>query len=163
MKQFKIPTARNEKLESFIYGEENTETAIIMCHGFSGSSSGPLSPQIAKELSEKYLVCKFDFRGQGTNTESNFYDSSISLELEDLDYVVNYINDNYSPKNIILLGHSFGCAITFLYAQNHLIQGMVSLSGEGDLEKAIGYEFSKEQLKEFEENGETKYENWSYE
>lgn len=161
MKQFKITTANNQQLESFLYGEENSNTAIIMCHGFSGSSSGIMSPKIAEQLSKDYLVCRFDFRGQG-DSDGNFHKSSISLELEDLDYVVKHIKSNYSPKNIILLGHSFGCAIAFLYAQNNQIQGLVSLSGEGDLEKAIEYEFSEQQMKEFEENGETRYENWTY-
>lgn len=161
MKQFKIATTNNQQLESFLYGEENSNTAIIMCHGFSGSSSGVMSPKIAEELSKDYLVCRFDFRGQG-DSDGDFHKSSISLELEDLDYVVKHIKSNYSPKNIVLLGHSFGCAIAFLYSQNNQIQGLVSLSGEGDLEKAIGYEFSEQQMKEFEEKGETRYENWTY-
>lgn len=118
-------------------------------------------PKIAEELSKDYLVCRFDFRGQG-DSDGDFYDSSISLELEDLDYVIRHIQSTYTPENIVLLGHSFGCAIAFLYAQNHPIQGLISLSGEGDLEKAIAYEFSEEQMREFEDKGETRYENWTH-
>lgn len=161
MKQLKIETAKKLKLESFIYSEQNHDTAIIMCHGFSGSSSGILFPQIAEELAKKYLVCRFDFRGSGSS-EGEYYNSSISVELEDLDFVVKYIKKRYSPKNIILLGHSFGCAITFLYAADNKIDAMVSLSGEGDLEKAIKYEFSETQMKDFNEKNEAYYENWSH-
>lgn len=161
MKELFVKTVNNQKLKTFLYENSNSNITIIMCHGFSGSSSGIMFPKIAEVLSEKYFVCRFDFRGQG-ESDGEFYKSSISKELEDLDFVKKYIRKNYSSKKIILLGHSFGCAIAFLYAQNNLIGGLISLSGEGDLEKAIKYEFSKEQIKEFEKKGETKYENWTY-
>ncbi|MCA9486531.1 alpha/beta fold hydrolase [Candidatus Woesearchaeota archaeon] len=158
--RIKIKTLGGLQLETFLYGEKEGRDAIIMCHGFSGSSSNGILSQIAQALSKKYVVCRFDFRGQGAS-EGDFYDSSITLELEDLSFVVDYVKKKYSPKNLILLGHSFGSAIAFLYARGNTIQGMISLSGEGDLEKAIGYEFSVEQMKNFEEKGETTYVNWS--
>jgi len=48
-----------------------------------------------------------------------------------------------------------------LYAENEKVDGLISLSGEGDLKKAIDYEFSDEQLKNFEVKGGAFYKNWS--
>jgi pimeloyl-ACP methyl ester carboxylesterase len=160
MKKFKIKNKDNQNLTAFLYGSKNKETAVIMCHGFSGSSSGLLLPPIAKNLAKKYLVLRFDFSGQG-DSEGEFYETSISKELADLDVIVKYIKKNYAPQNIILLAHSFGAAIAFLYAAPNQVQGLISLSGEGDLKKAIQLEFSKKQMQDFKEKGEAYYTNYS--
>lgn len=160
MQHLKIETAEKQKLNTYIYGTENAQTAIIFCHGFSGNSSGLFKPQLAEELSHKYLVCRFDFRGQG-NSDGKFHDTSITHELEDLDCVVAYVRRQYSPEKIVLLGHSFGAAVALLYASQNKIDGLVSLSGEGDLEKAVIYEFTEKQLEDLRTRGETLVENWS--
>jgi alpha-beta hydrolase superfamily lysophospholipase len=131
-----------------------------LCHGFTGDSSGLFLPNLAEDLSQEYLVCKFDFSGQG-KSEGNFHTTSITKEINDLNSVINKIKQKYFPKNIILIGYSFGATITLLYAAKNKVQGLISLSGEGDLEKAISYEFSKKQLQELENHEETFIENWS--
>lgn len=160
MKQVKIETTGKYKLNTYIHGIENKQTAIILCHGFSWNSSWHFTPELAEELSDKYLVCRFDFRGQG-NSEWNFYNTSITNELEDLDHIVKYIKKNYLPKKIILIGHSFGAAIALLYTSLNKIDGLISLSWEWDLEKAITYEFTEQQLEDFKTKWETMVENWS--
>jgi alpha-beta hydrolase superfamily lysophospholipase len=159
MERLKIEVEK-EWIEAFLYGIENRNTAIILYHGFTGSSSGVFLPQLAEELSERYLTCRFDFRGQGISG-GDFYKSSITRELEDSDHVVRFIRQQYSPKNIVLLAHSFGAAIAILYAAENDVQGLISVSGEGDLKKAISYEFTEEQMKDFEERGKTLVVNWS--
>ena len=161
-KQVSIETAGKEKISAYFYGEENRDTAVIFCHGFTGSSSGLYKPKLAEALADKYLVCRFDFRGHG-DSEGKFYDSSITRELEDLDTVVKYLKKQYSPKKLILIGMSFGSAIVLLYSVDHDVDGLISLSGGGDLEKSVTYEFTDKQLKDFEEKGETLVENWSKE
>ena len=159
MQETWIPTERKAKLKAFVYGAQH-KTALIVCHGFTGNSSGIFFPELSKQLSKDYLVCRFDFAGQG-KSEGLFYDTSITSELNDLDSVVRYIKDQYSPQKVVLIGHSFGAAIASLYAQDHQIDGLVLLSGEGDLEKAMDYEFSTKQREEFATKGETKVVNWS--
>ncbi len=161
MGQLKIEIG-GERVGTFLYGTQNKNTAIILYHGFTGSSSGGFLPQLAGELSERYLVCRFDFRGQGISG-GDFYNSSITRELEDSDHVVKFIRQEYSPRNIVLLAHSFGAAIAILYAAENDVQGLISVSGEGNLKKAIGYEFTKKQMKDFEERGETLVVNLSKE
>ena len=150
-----------KRLKAFVYCSSNRR-AVIMCHGFSGNSSGIFGPELAQSLSNSNLVCRFDFSGQGESS-GRFYDTSISTELADLDIIVRYVRETYTPQNIILLGHSFGAAIAILYATQHSVDGVISLSGEGDLKKALDIEFSAKQQKELEEKGEVRFQNWSKE
>ena len=149
----------NERLRLYL-DNPSARIAVVFCHGFTGSGTGAFSDPLAEYLSKKYFVCRFDFRGQGSS-EGAFIDSSITRELEDLGCVMKHIRKEYNPKRVILLGHSFGAAIATLYAAEHSVDGLISVSGEGDLLKAIPYEFSNEQLEELEQSGSTKVGNWS--
>lgn len=160
MRELWIQTEKGLKLKAFVYNTCKSPTAIIICHGFTGNCSTIFLPRIAEKLSENYLVCRFDFRGQG-QSEGSFYDTCITLELEDLHRIVEYISLNYHPLNIVLLAHSFGAAIAVLYTIKNNISGLISLSGEGNLHKAISFEFNDNQLRDFEERGETLVFNWA--
>jgi uncharacterized protein len=147
------------RLKTYLHNKKKYNTSIIFCHGFTGDSSSVFFPKMAKSLAENFMICRFDFRGQGLS-EGRFYDISISSELEDLDSVVKYIKEKYEPSHIILLGYSFGAAVGLLYAAKNNLSGFISLSGEGNLIKAIDYEFNSKQLSEIEQNGETEVFNW---
>ena len=154
-----IQTAEKAKLKAYVHNPTGAQ-AIIMCHGFSGCSTGPLGDKLAEMLAARFLVCRFDFRGQG-KSDGKFFDTCITKELEDLDAVVAFVRNKYSPKSIILLGHSFGAAIATLYAARHPIDRLISLSGEGNLEHAVPLEFSSDQLRDLKQMGETNVVNWS--
>ncbi len=158
-----IPSIDGSKLKVRVQNSNNSKIALILCHGFTGNGFGPFSDPLSDILSKKYLVCRFDFRGQG-DSGGSFFDSSITRELEDLECIVQYIQQTYSPDKIILVGHSFGAAIAVLYAaEHHAIAGVISISGEGDLKKDITIEFSPTQHEDFEKTGKTEVVNWSKE
>lgn len=152
--------ADGERLKTYLHNPSRGARVIIMCHGFSGNSSGPLGTTLAELLSSEYFVCRFDFRGQG-QSEGRFYDSCITRELEDLDRIVSYVRKQYAPRELILIGHSFGAAIALLYAADHHIDRLILLSGEGDLAKAVPLEFNDAQLADMGRKGETLVTNWS--
>ena len=163
MKKFEeiwIKTNNNLKLKSYIYNPKKELITIIMCHGFSGNSSGIFNPKFAEELSKKYLVCRFDFRGQG-KSEGRFYNSSITIELEDLKNIISYIKKYYQPKKMILLGHSFGSLISILYISKNSLDGLISLSGVSNNNKLINIEFNSQQLSELDKKGKIQIVNWS--
>lgn len=157
-----INSRNNQKLKTFIYNQREKKALIVVCHGFSGSSSGAFYPTLCEELAKNYMVVRFDFRGQG-ESEGSFYDSCLTNEFEDLDCVVNFMKENYQPNKTVVVGHSFGAAVALLFASLHQneIAAYISISGEGDLGKAEEIEFSKQQLEELKLKGETMVVNWS--
>ena len=148
------------KIKYWLSGDKDSDTAVIICHGFPSNSSTTLLTSIQNQLSIKYLVCRFDFKGSG-QSGGNFYKTSISTMLNDLSEIVALI-ETLGNKKIILMGHSFGAAICMLFTERHTnkVSGLISLSGEGDLQKAISFEFNNDQIKEFEKNGKTTIETW---
>ena len=160
MQEIWIKNEQNLKLKTFIYNGKKGIPAIILCHGFSGNSSGTIAPYLSEKLSKDKLICRFDFSGQG-QSEGKFYDSSITNEITDLAKVIEFLKENYEPNKIILLGHSFGAVIAMLYAAQNPVDGLISVAGAGDLKKCIDLEFSEKNLNDFAEKGETEIINWS--
>jgi len=151
-----IPTP-DGKIKSWVYSGLKRE-AIIFCHGFTGSSSGIFKPELAKILSQDYLVVRFDFLGNG-ESEGKFYDVTLSGEVRDLGFVVDYVRARYDPARIILLGHSWGAAVATLYASEHAVDGLVLLAATDDVRN--DRDLTPDVLQSFDENGEARLQNWS--
>ena len=102
---------------------------VIFSHGFKGFKDwGPFN-KMAENFSEKnFFFIKFNFSYNGTSIENPndfvdldaFGNNNFSIELDDLNLVINWINDNskfsneIDTNNINLLGHSRGGAISIL-------------------------------------------------
>ena len=102
---------------------------IIFSHGFKGFKDwGPFN-KMAENFAEKnFFFIKFNFSYNGTSIENPndfvdldaFGNNNFSIELDDLNLVINWINDNskfsneIDTNNINLLGHSRGGAISIL-------------------------------------------------
>ena len=157
-----IKTSNGLNLKTYVDNPNQSLTAFIFCHGFPANSNFSFYPRMAEILAKDNLVCRFDFRGQG-NSDGTFYDSSIKHEIEDLGHMIKYVKQNYNPQKIVLLTHSFGTIIAMLHLaeeDSSLVSALVSLSGEGDLTKAIDLEFNSNQLQDLREKGETQVFNW---
>ena len=102
---------------------------VIFSHGFKGFKDwGPFN-KMAENFAEKnFFFIKFNFSFNGTSIENPndfvdldaFGNNNFSIELDDLNLVINWINDNskfsneIDTNNINLLGHSRGGAISIL-------------------------------------------------
>ena len=102
---------------------------VIFSHGFKGFKDwGPFN-KMAENFAEKnFFFIKFNFSYNGTSIENPndfvdldaFGNNNFSIELDDLNLVINWINDNIifsdeiDTNNINLLGHSRGGAISIL-------------------------------------------------
>jgi hypothetical protein len=95
------------KLQGYIYGEENTKALAVVVHGFGGNSENYL-PQINAFVENGYRVLSYDgtgvFESEG-ESRVNFYQAS-----EDLRACIKYINadDSLNSLPLILYGHSQG-------------------------------------------------------
>lgn len=102
---------------------------VIFSHGFKGFKDwGPFNKMAEKFAEKKFFFIKFNFSYNGTSIENPndfvdldaFGNNNFSIELDDLNLVINWINDNskfsneIDTNNINLLGHSRGGAISIL-------------------------------------------------
>ena len=102
---------------------------VIFSHGFKGFKDwGPFNKMAEKFAKKNFFFIKFNFSYNGTSIENPndfvdldaFGNNNFSIELDDLNLVINWINDNskfsneIDTNNINLLGHSRGGAISIL-------------------------------------------------
>lgn len=111
----------------YVRGNSSADTYIIWVHGGPGSSGlyyGDISE--VKKLHKNYRVIYWDqLSSGGTVGNPQTSDFTISNFAEHVQGVVNIIKNRYNPKNIFLLGHSWG---GFLAAYYLIADGNTSLS-----------------------------------
>jgi pimeloyl-ACP methyl ester carboxylesterase len=121
-KDFVLVSGRNEKIRITTYGYENLNSApcLVFVHGFKGFKDWGFWPYIGKFFGERgYFVITFNFSHNGVGdsltefTElDKFADNTFSLELEELNEVIDaYLNNFFGDKSnskIGLIGHSRG-------------------------------------------------------
>mgnify|MGYP003967229777 FL=1 len=121
---------------------------IIFSHGFKGFKDwGPFNTMAKSFANENFFFLKFNFSHNGTSVDDpcNFIDlesfgnNNFSLELDDLNLVIDWIINNDSFTNEIninkinLLGHSRGGAISVLKAaEDNRIKKIISWASPSD-------------------------------
>lgn len=117
---------KGEKLSGVLHTpEEETKTAIILCHGFTGdkNESGNKFIKVAKKLSANgFAVLRFDFRGSGAS-DGQFADMTISGEADDLHAAIDFMQ-GLGYEKIGVVGLSLGGAVCVL-ASDPRIKTMV--------------------------------------
>jgi len=92
-----------------------SKTLILLIHGLEGSSDSKYMASNVNHLKNEGLdtVC---FNLRGCSGEDNLLLSTYhSGKTEDVDFVVNYLLENYNYKNIVLVGFSLGGNLTLKY------------------------------------------------
>ncbi|MBQ9698510.1 MAG: hypothetical protein IJV46_08220 [Acidaminococcaceae bacterium] len=87
--------------------EFESGNVMIMCHGFRGSmEGGGRAAQLAEEISERHAtVVRFNFTRC----------AKLSVLVDELKCVIDYVRETLDPEYLILLGRSFGgatCLVT---------------------------------------------------
>lgn len=88
--------------------EFESGNVMIMCHGFRGSmEGGGRAARLAEEISERYAtVVRFNFTRC----------AKLSVLVEELKTVIDYVRETLDPEYLILLGRSFGGAACLVAA-----------------------------------------------
>lgn len=94
-----------------------------------------LKPNMYKLLSDElvesgYATLRYNKRGIGAS-EGQYHTTGLSDLLVDLDACVMYAKDELHFKEVYLLGHSEGSIINTIYSKDHIVDGMILLSGAG--------------------------------
>jgi pimeloyl-ACP methyl ester carboxylesterase len=100
-------TNDNVRLHYVEAGEKN-KTVIVLIHGWAQSADS-FKNQV-KELSEKYHIYAIDLRGHGESEkpEEGYRIFRLSKDIHDF---IEYLD----LKDIVILGHSMGCAVIWGY------------------------------------------------
>ncbi len=119
-----------------------TKTIALLIHGLEGSSGSTYMTAAANHLNETSIdtVC---FNLRSCSGEDNLQLSTYhSGKTEDVDFVVQYLLENYQYENIIIIGFSLGGNLTLKYLGEYQqtlspkIKGAIAISVPVDITTA---------------------------
>lgn len=98
-------------LAGHYYLNKDTTIGIVMMHGFGMNQNGPSNyyPELAKLLSKKFGVLRFDFQACG-ESEGHFREFSINNYLRDAESALQYM-ESLGYREFYLIGHSLGALV----------------------------------------------------
>jgi len=110
MKKVYFYNKEKERLVGIIHNpKKKTNKGIIFVHGFKGNKEQEMILNLAKRLSSRYNVLRFDFSGNG-ESGGEFKDQSYSKYIEELKNAIKF----FKNEKICLIGHSLGGNIIVL-------------------------------------------------
>ncbi|HAA12407.1 MAG TPA: hypothetical protein DCE41_12205 [Cytophagales bacterium] len=133
----------------WVKGQTDAEVFLIYLHGGPGGSSFiDIQNQFFAEIEETYAVVYYDQRASG-NSLGQSDRSLLTLDqfVEDLDVVVQFVQTQYSPKHIVLMGHSWGGTLGTAYLLDPGLQDKISGWIEVDGGHSLGqnaYQYSRD-------------------
>ena len=133
----------------YLCDKESRRPVIVYLHGYKGFKDWghiPLLPKVVNEHRFNFLKFNFSHNGGTLDNPVDFPDlesfakNNYSIELEDVQTVLNWLTDNENPfksgidkEEIYLLGHSRGGGIAILTAsRDKRVKKLVTWSAVGD-------------------------------
>ena len=121
---------------------EVSRKVVVFSHGFKGFKDwGPFN-KIATEFAKNdFTFVKFNFSHNGTTIKdpidfvdlNAFGNNNFCKELDDLGFVLDWVEENLNPKEISLFGHSRGGGISMLKtAEDKRITKVISWASPSD-------------------------------
>ena len=162
-------------LDVFHLDNNTPKPIVVFCHGYKGFKDWGAWDIMANRFTSKgYCFIKFNFSHNGGTVEQPidfpdleaFGQNNYSIELDDLDSVINWIcasgniKTNINVDNIILIGHSRGGGIIAIKAEeDSRIKTLITLAGVSDFKarfpKGLAFDSWKSEDVYFVENGRT--------
>jgi pimeloyl-ACP methyl ester carboxylesterase len=109
------------KLYLLARGADRRAPLLLWLHGGPGGAERPLFRYFNSELEERFVVAYWDQRGAGRSFDpaADPKQLTVGQHLADLDKIVDHLRETLSAKQVILVGHSWGAALSVLYASAH--------------------------------------------
>jgi len=162
-KDFVLNTKKSEKIRITSYGYENLESArcLIFVHGFKGFKDWGFWPYSGNYFAEKgFFVLTFNFSHNGIGEKlteftelEKFANNTFSLELEELNEIIDAYLNNFFGKSINerigIVGHSRGGGEALIVASER--KEIKSVATWAAVENFNRY--SERQAKEWRKNG----------
>ena len=115
---------------------------VVFSHGFKGFKDwGPFNKVATQFAKNDFTFVKFNFSHNGTTIENpidfvdldSFGNNNFCKELDDLGFVLDWVEENLKPKEISLFGHSRGGGISMLKtAEDKRINKVISWASPSD-------------------------------
>lgn len=117
------------KLQGYLYGDDNTKGLVVICHGLGGGAEN-YTAQTVSFVEAGYKVFSYDNTGC-YNSEG---DNCVGLvqSVKDLDSALTFIegDSRFEGLPVYLYGHSWGgYAVTAIFNYDHDIAASVSVAG----------------------------------
>lgn len=127
---------------------------VIMCHGLIGSRIGVdrLFVKASNVLTELgYLVIRFDYRGCGESS-GEYGRTQLSDLIDQTEAIIQFAYEEFSIRELILLGHSLGGAVAVLTAIKDVrVSRLIQWAAVGNPEVDIKRIFGEDRLTELAE------------
>ncbi len=141
-------------LRGFVHEPRQYDTAIVFLHGFPSHCRGFTGTRVMKAISAtNYLLLVFDF-SHTDRSEGKFEDKLMSKEVDDVQSAIDFLQQNYHFRQLVLIGISTGAIDAALYAyKDKRIDKLVLLGGVSGLKHAARYDFTDMQVRDFWKKG----------
>lgn len=169
-KNIQIKNSAGDEIDIDIrHSQHHSSIPVIFAHGFNGFKDWGGFPYMMEQLAEGgYYAISFNFSHNGVSKETPmdfnrldlFAQNTFSKELDDLNTVINYFDDNSKEHKIninslALIGHSRGGGAVILQtARDKRIKALVTLASVSYNER-----YGKEQIRRWKEQGYFEIEN----
>ena len=132
--------------------------AILFLHGFPSNAQGFSSTRLSKVIEKtSYLFLTFSF-SHSPPSEGKFEDKLMSREVEDIKYAINFLEENYGFKQLVLAGISTGAIDASLYAwKDQRLSKLILMGAESDTKHSVRYDFTDQQVHDFWTKGFIRY------
>lgn len=154
VKYQEINTPRGTLRGLLIIPTGEIKNLVVMFHGYTGhkNENGYLFKQISLEIVKYgYASLRFDFMGSG-DSDGEFKDMTFLTEIEDAKEILEYAKMLNNQKPFILLGFSFGGAISAYLSSRYqdYLEKLILLSPAGNMNILAEHTFT---LNHVDENG----------
>ncbi|MBW2985773.1 alpha/beta fold hydrolase [Candidatus Woesearchaeota archaeon] len=157
-KEISFKNSKGQTLRGDLYVPEEKYKlkypAVIVCHGLAGNKDAKNKVDLAEELFKNgFLVLKFDFHGHG-KSEGEFHDINLTQEIDDAKSAITalYSLREVDKKNLGLVGHSFGGAVTIMMAAtDSRVKSAVSIAGVIDMIRPLNNYAGTKRVKKWKE------------
>ncbi len=155
-KRTRITTWDNDFLD-LDFSTTNSNTLILLIHGLEGSSQSSYMKSSTKHLNNNgFDTVSMNLRGC-SGEDNLLLETYHSGKTDDIDFVINYLIENYNYSNIILGGFSIGGNLILKYLGEYnlipkIVKGAITFSVPVDLtssQKALTKPKNKLYLKRF--------------
>ena len=135
-------------VDLFYKDDKQKKSIVIFCHGYKGFKDWGAWNLVAEEFAKQHLFfAKFNFSHNGGTVKQPidfpdleaFGKNNYSIELDDLESVIDWlisnaeIKNNIDSKNITLIGHSRGGGIVTIKAsEDSRVAKVISWAGVSD-------------------------------